>query len=927
MKTKFLFVLIILAEMLLLSPAYAGLSASLERFHSERMIFSVTSGDIDGDGRTEIIAGAFDNRVYVIDQKGGILWFADVKGLPYAMDTADINGDGKEEIVVASLDPRGTVYALGYQKGVLWTYVADQPFLAVAIGDMDHDGAKEIAMGSFDGDLHILNHKGVLKEKKNPGKNGEGISAIAFGNLDKDPGDEMVVGTSKGIYVYDHDQRVLWKMKKKEILGEEFIKDEFIKTQWVRSVIVADMDNDGKSEVLIGGRPSGLITALNSSGKKLWQKNFSRLVNRWSNIQLGVGNLLGDGNKEILGLLEGIVLTGTRGTSPIMILDSNGNDLGEISHNAGFFSFTILENKEGDNVIMSSSVRGRGLYRGEIKESGAKSQAVYEDEVLPSVKQLIKSIESSTRTKVVQNSNHKIHMLYRTHYNNIYDQGEKHVWKLLNTKKSDSTDNIEVELILTSLYEKGAQIPGRAKHGEVLSTKRVLEVMESIEARKIPFYLNIGQHLELYFQIDTLEKILKGSTGYLKGFIVDEDRYTKGGWDVHVQNMERVLDILSKHEGTRLIMNEYRDSWHKAPLDIEVFKRWFKPQYKDILIPVYKVNRLSSPELNIGVILGLWKSHTITRWGIGLYQDIWKWESAFISPPGDVMLRLMVMAESLGATYFIIPPNILENEDGIWDFAGVYEDYIRLFDVLIQKEIISPTKDFREVIVSPVSLQEREDLKSHNKGEPKSWRDTFGGKEPLSTGFLLQAVRENYIPGYLYQLTNYYDGLFPRTPYGFVAIFPQTIDPLTVEGMKDFFIVEGDRIHKKDQKAVIPAQHKKAISDVFQQYSSELPFNASGVFLSTKKLNDGYKVYLINPGHFETKDVMTELRVNLKGTKFIITDAISDEVLPVKDNKVTLSVPSGLFRILQVSVITNKPTDKMERSRKTIKSTTQNRGT
>src|SRR3990172_6604518 len=87
------------------------------------------------------------------------------------------------------------------------------------------------------------------------------------------------------------------------------------------------------------------------------------------------------------------------------------------------------------------------------------------------------------------------------------------------------------------------------------------------------------------------------------------------------------------------------------------------------------------------------------------------------------------------------------------------------------------------------------------------------------------------------------------------------VDPLTVEGMKDFFIVEGDRIHKKDQKAVIPAQHKKHISDLFQQYSSELPFNASGVFLSTKKLNDGYKVYLINPGHFETKDVMTELRV------------------------------------------------------------------
>ena len=151
--------------------------------------------------------------------------------------------------------------------------------------------------------------------------------------------------------------------------------------------------------------------------------------------------------------------------------------------------------------------------------NGTKSQATYEDEVLPSVKQLKKSIEASTRTEAVQKRDHKIHMLYRTHYRDMYNHIEKHVGELLNAVRPGGKDNLVVELVLTSLYEKGAQIPGRAKSKEVISTKGVLEIIRNIETRKVPFYLNIGQHLELYFQIGTLEKMLDESDGYLQGFI------------------------------------------------------------------------------------------------------------------------------------------------------------------------------------------------------------------------------------------------------------------------------------------------------------------------------------------------------------------------------------------------------------------------
>ena len=65
--------------------------------------------------------------------------------------------------------------------------------------------------------------------------------------------------------------------------------------------------------------------------------------------------------------------------------------------------------------------------------------------------------------------------------------------------------------------------------------------------------------------------------------------------------------------------------------------------------------------------------------------------------------------------------------------------------------------------------------------------------------------------------------------------------------MKDFFIVEGDRIYKKIKMQCHLFSIRKAILDEFQKYSSELPFSASGVFSLNKKMKDGYKVYLISP--------------------------------------------------------------------------------
>ena len=874
----------------LASFVYAKPSVSSGRFLTDQKVFSLISGDIDGDDRNEHILGSVNGRVYVLNLDGDILWSVDVKGLPFSMCLADINGDGKRELLVASLDGKGTLYAIEYLKGILWTFNAEQPFLSIAAGDMDGDRRYDIALGSFQGQLYLLDNLGRLKIKKSLSRESS-ITALAFGDIDGNKGDELVIGTSTdGVYALNSSLNTVWSIG---------LDSTGYKMFWVRSVLVRDINRDGGNEVVIGSRPSGLVTAANGAGKVLWQRNFPGLVNPWSTTQVKAGNITGDDKNELLCLLQGVVLKGAQGSSPLVILDSSGNKIDELPYNTSFFSVDLIGPAKGyDEIVISSSVDEGGIFRFKFGGQGAGIEGLKElyTEVAPLINRLNASKGASEETR-------KTHILYRLASPKISRGDSKRLQEYMQRWRSEGGANLSFEVVLTGLYEDKAGLPAKYRRRDTKTEDEILKIVRQCRENKIPFYVNIGKHGRLFSSLKTIENILAEGRSYCLGFIVDENNFTRTeNWEKFIENMEKVLDVLSRYKGKRLIMDEYLDFWHKVPLDSYVFKRLFKPAYKDILVPVYKPNNLKSPELNIGVLLGLWKAGAIGQWGVGAYGDMWKWESSFMSAPGHVILRFLVMAESLGANYFVIAKNLTRTD--IRESEGIYDKYFDLFYRLIADGRVTPVKNPEDVLISGVALQEKNNIEEktkREKGNKEYWQSIYTLKGSLVPGFFLQVVRDDYIPAYLYNLVNYYDGLFPKTPYGFVAIFPTAVDPLKVEGIKDYFVIEGDRVFERNGKEIPAGQQKEAIYAHLKGHGEALPFKADGVFLSTHKTDNGYRIYLINPGHFETKEVKTVLRINLPGDDFKIIDALSGEVLPLKDKKVELSVPAGLFRILSVS--------------------------
>ena len=160
--------------------------ARLWAFDTAGPVRSLDVGDLDGDGRTEIVAGCDDHHVYMLDSKGKQQWTFKCKTSQGSLDgpprvdyvkIADLEGDGKQEIVVGAnwvhvLDAEGKLKwekYMAYRRGRI-----SGDFVCGHVGDLDHNGAKEIValfMTSYPV-LQVFDRDGNVIVPKKPGAHG-----------------------------------------------------------------------------------------------------------------------------------------------------------------------------------------------------------------------------------------------------------------------------------------------------------------------------------------------------------------------------------------------------------------------------------------------------------------------------------------------------------------------------------------------------------------------------------------------------------------------------------------------------------------------------------------------------------------------------------------------------------------------------------
>ncbi|MFT7518773.1 MAG: hypothetical protein ACI9MC_000905 [Kiritimatiellia bacterium] len=236
-------------------------------------------GDLDGDGRPEVVASGSTGIFAYRGDTGAQVWASTaVTGgrlVCGGVAIYDLDSDGHPEVIqgAAVLDGRDGRLKMSGNKGWGTGYTQGRFASFGVVADTNLDGVNEVIVGNA-----AYNPDGsILWQNNFP----DGF--VAVGNFDDDPYAEVVVSWYPGLLrLQDHDGTFLWSGT---FTGST-----------IGPPTIADFDGDGKAEIGVAG--NGVYVVVDGDGSLIW----SRPINDYSSGFTGsaVFDFEGDGLAEVV---------------------------------------------------------------------------------------------------------------------------------------------------------------------------------------------------------------------------------------------------------------------------------------------------------------------------------------------------------------------------------------------------------------------------------------------------------------------------------------------------------------------------------------------------------------------------------------------------------------------------------------------------
>jgi hypothetical protein len=253
-------------------------------------------GNVDDDPAPEIVTTVSGGHGYVVDASTRALEWDYINGFGVRVCTGDIDGDGRDEIVGAASWQKITLFDAEL-KSPSREIATAQDIGTLLVTDLDGDGAAEILYGDNQwGSVHCYEGSGLAERWsiRNPE---HGTIGLAVGDVDADGTTEVLWGAggiSSGLFMASPAAGIEWQNVH---LDGPLSADD-----------VGDVDDDGRDEVVMvsfesnSGYDDGIISIFDAATHALeWQSTDMPNINTWSGVNgVRIADVDQDGETEFV---------------------------------------------------------------------------------------------------------------------------------------------------------------------------------------------------------------------------------------------------------------------------------------------------------------------------------------------------------------------------------------------------------------------------------------------------------------------------------------------------------------------------------------------------------------------------------------------------------------------------------------------------
>jgi outer membrane protein assembly factor BamB len=297
---------------------------------------SSATGDIDNDGKLEIVFGTYfnDENVYALNaENGSLLWSYNTGGCNDASPAiADVDLDGYLEVIIPASSPsmvycfNGTTGQVKWSRPTGSSNCIDSP---PAVADVDNDNKPEVVFGTFHGYVFCLNGEdGSICWQINLGTNSYIQSCPNILDINGDQKLDIVVAQWNGdhrIYaLYGENGSTKWYCSQPQ--------------DWMyHGGSFADIDEDGKDEIAIGCYDNHVYVINSEDGSPVW----NYLASSYVGAPTSIADLNNDNHLEIVFVSYNI----------IGVLSHTGSLLWSYSVGGNIFRGAAIADINGDGTL------------------------------------------------------------------------------------------------------------------------------------------------------------------------------------------------------------------------------------------------------------------------------------------------------------------------------------------------------------------------------------------------------------------------------------------------------------------------------------------------------------------------------------------------------------------------------------------------